>query len=97
MYIFIFNFLYIFILTLTPYPGTLKYNGELEYFNDKNWPNKIYKNDINIFKLKKEISNYFNYPVNNYHTITPHDHTETFKIINKKLNELEKLVNESNK
>ena len=80
-----------------PYPGTLKYNGELEYFNDKNWPNKIYKNDINIFKLKKEISNYFNYPVNNYHTITPHDHTETFKIINKKLNELEKLVNESNK
>ena len=59
-------------------------------FNEKEIPKTVEK-------MAGEISNYFNYPVNNYHTITPHDHTETFKIINKKLNELEKLVNESNK
>ena len=80
-----------------PYPGTFKYNGDIEYFNDKNWPNKVFDEEIDISRLKTEISNYFNYPINAYHTITPHDHTETFKIINKKLNELEKIVNESNK
>ena len=57
----------------------------------------MFDEEIDISRLKTEISNYFNYPINAYHTITPHDHTETFKIINKKLNELEKIVNESNK
>lgn len=80
-----------------PYPGTFKYNS-IEYFDDKNWPQKIFDNNLDIKKLKVKISKYFNYPINNYHTITPHNHINTFKIISKKLEELESCVlNENNK
>ena len=73
-----------------PYPGTMGYKT-LDIFNDKNWPFNITKSINNSEKLKKIIAKYFFYPVNKYHTITPHDHNNTFKIINTKINELEEI------
>lgn len=79
-----------------PYPGTRGYK-DLEIFKDKEWPYNVSKSIKNGEKLKNEIAKYFGYPVNKYHTITPHDHNETFKIINKKLEELEKAVSNHEK
>ena len=79
-----------------PYPGTYKYDGNINYFNDRNWPNKIFDSNLDISNLKATISEYFGYPVNEYHTITPHNHYSTFKIINERLDEMEKYLNESN-
>lgn len=74
-----------------PYPGTFGYNPEDKWFLDKHWPSNIIKKYPKAFKLKYIIENEFNYPSNDYHTITSHNHIETFKIIDKKLNELENL------
>lgn len=74
-----------------PYPGTYGYNPEDKWYLDKHWPNKIVKRYENAEVIKKKFENVFNYPINSYHTITPHNHIETFKIIEAKLSELEKV------
>lgn len=79
-----------------PYPGTVGFKN-LTVFNDKIWPFNITKSINNSEELKKLIAEYFHYPVNEYHTITPHDHSITFKIINTKINELEKISQKYNK
>ena len=79
-----------------PYPGTYGYEGNYEFFIDRDWPNKIYSGSKELEKLKSTISSKLGYPLNKYHTITPHNHESTFKIISDKLDEMEKLINESN-
>lgn len=55
-------------------------------FESKYWPFnlKYYSKE-----KEKEVLEKLNYPPNKYHTITRHNHEETFKKINTKLNEVE--------
>ena len=69
----------------------------MNVFKDKEWPYNISNSINNSENLKKEIATYFGYPINKYHTITPHNHYETFKIIDKKLEELESAVSDYEK
>ena len=77
-----------------PQPGTKGYKTNSSWFLKKNWPSEIGKSLKNYKEVKHDLETYFNYPVNDYHTVTPHDHKETFVIINEKLKELEKLYDE---
>jgi len=76
-----------------PYPGTYG-SGDIDVFNERDWPYQVSVKLNNATELVNQVSGYFNYPINKYHTITPHDHNETFRSINQKLDELEQVVYE---
>lgn len=75
-----------------PYPGTIGYNPEKKWFENKYWPFTISNSTSNAELLKKEIAEFMRYPLNQYHTITSHDHTQTFAIIQKRIEEMEGLL-----
>lgn len=75
------------IHSLIPYPGTTYFKSNI--FKSRGWP----------FKLKpysrvkeREVLKNLGYPYNRYHTITRHNHENTFKRINQKLNEIESII-----
>ncbi len=75
-----------------PYPGTSGYMPDNKWFEKKDWPFTISRYMENDEEIKVNIARFWGYPINKYHTITSHEHTNTFEIINKKLNEMEGLL-----
>lgn len=75
-----------------PYPGTHGVVDSSDWFMNRNWPIEIEKLNKNADLIKDRLCEILEYPKNDYHTITPHNHIETFKLINDKINMFEKIV-----
>lgn len=80
---------------LIPHPGTKYESLSRDWFKSKSWPFDIQNLVLGkekAKKLKRQFEGLLGYPQNRYHTITPHNHSKTFKIINKQLSLLERIV-----
>ena len=75
-----------------PYPGTYGFSSKDLWFENRHWPLEISDRHPRAKELKREVAQKLDYPINSYHTITPHDHNETFQRIEKKLLEWENLI-----
>lgn len=74
-----------------PHPGTEGESYSTDWFMDKNWPEHISELVRNSAAIKEKLTGLMNYPSNSYHTITPHDHRQTFLHIKKNLEALERM------